>query len=67
MMALNAKLTNGSKCQTKNMMALNVKLTNGFKCRAEDIMVLNTKLTNGSKCLTMNNDFGLQTVEKWWL
>ena len=31
-MALNAKLTNGSKCRTEDMMALNAKLTNGSEC-----------------------------------
>ena len=57
MMTLNAKLTNGSKCQTvnddsehqtKDMMALNVELKN--------MEALNAKSTNGSECQTVNDD-----------
>ena len=58
-MALNAKLTNVSECQTEEMWwHLNVKLTNGSECltvnddsecQTKD-MNLNAKLNNGSKC-----------------
>ena len=54
--ALNAKLTNGSKCQADHS-----------KCRIEDMMALNAKLTNGFECLTMNDGSERQTMEKWWL
>ena len=42
--ALNAKLTNGSKCQA-----------DCSKCQTEDMMALDAKLTNGFECLTMND------------
>ena len=42
--ALNAKLTNGSKCQADYS-----------KCQTEDMMALNAKLTNGFECPTMND------------
>ena len=42
--ALNAKLTNGSKCQA-----------DCSKCQTKDMMALNAKLTNDSECLTMND------------
>ena len=41
---LNAKLTNGSKCQA-----------DCSKCQTEDMMALDAKLTNGFECLTMND------------
>ena len=41
MVALNAKLANGSECRTEDMMALNAKLTNGSKCQT---------VNDGSEC-----------------
>ena len=53
MVALNAKLTNVSKCQTEEIWwHLNAKLANGSKCRTKNMMALNAQLTNGSKCRT---------------
>ena len=54
MVALNAKLTNGSECQTEKIWwYLNAKLTNGSKCQTEKICwYLNAKLTNGFECQT---------------
>ena len=40
MVALNAKLTNGSECQTEKIWwYLNAKLTNGFECQTEKYTV----------------------------